>query len=91
MTISEFNAWLDGFEEGWDERCTTPTKAQWAKIRAKFGEVVRDMPLYTVQPQPLMPTFPSWPVPQPMRLPFPHETGWTWSTTGSTALPDVLQ
>ncbi len=58
MTISEFNAWLDGFEEGFGG---SPTKAQWVKIRAKFGEVVRDerWPLYTVQPQPLMPTLPS--------------------------------
>ena len=39
MTISEFNAWLDGFEAAFDG---APTKAQWLDIRAKFSEVVRD-------------------------------------------------
>ena len=48
MTISEFNAWLDGFEAAFDG---APTEAQWLDIRAKFSEV-RDekWPLYTAQP-----------------------------------------
>ena len=54
MTISEFNAWLDGFEAAFDG---APTKAQWLDIRAKFSEVVRDerWPLYTAPSLPLNP------------------------------------
>ncbi len=39
MTISEFNAWLDGFGAAIDG---APTKAQWIDIRAKFSEVVQE-------------------------------------------------
>ena len=60
MTISEFNAWLDGFEAAFDG---APTKAQWLDIRAKFSEVVRDerWPLYTVPALPLNPPIISQP------------------------------
>ena len=54
MTISEFNAWLDGFEAAFDG---APTKAQWLDIWAKFSEVVRveKWPLYPpVIPQPFV-------------------------------------
>ncbi len=37
MTMAEFNAWLEGFEEAIDG---TPTKAQWKKIRAKLDTVM---------------------------------------------------
>ncbi len=76
MTLTEFNAWLEGFEEAIDE---TPTKAQWKKIRAKMGMVVPDIntsPIYPLTP---------WPIIQPARLPFPYETQWNWSTTGTPA------
>ncbi len=39
MTISEFDAWLDGFEAAFDG---APSAEQWLVIRAKFSEVVRD-------------------------------------------------
>ena len=56
MTISEFNAWLDGFEAAFDG---APTLEQWRNIRAKFSEV-RDekWPLHTVPAQPLVPIIP---------------------------------
>ena len=67
MTISEFNAWLDGFEAAFDG---APTKAQWLDIRAKFSEVVRDekWPLYTAPAQPL----------QPVVVPGPFMTTWSF-------------
>ncbi len=74
--MAEFNAWLEGFEEAIDG---TPTKAQWMKIRAKLDTVVPDIITSPVYP------LPSWPLAQPMRLPFPHELQWTWSTTGTPA------
>ena len=60
MTISEFNAWLDGFGAAIDG---APTAEQWLNIRAKFSEVVRDerWPLHTVPALPLAPPV----IPQP--------------------------
>ncbi len=57
MTISEFNAWLDGFEAAFDG---APSAEQWLDIRAKFSEVVRDerWPLYTVPDSRLPPVIP---------------------------------
>ena len=70
MTISEFNAWLDGFEAAFDG---APTKAQWLDIRAKFSEVVRDEKLHTVPAQPM----------QPVVVP---GSGFPWATTWSENL-----
>lgn len=36
MTPSEFKAWFDGFTEALDG---TPTKAQWARIKARVAEI----------------------------------------------------
>ncbi len=56
MTISEFNAWLDGFGAAIDG---APTKAQWLDIRAKFSEVVQDERL-PPQPQPPLLPYAPW-------------------------------
>ena len=72
MTISEFNAWLDGFEAAFDG---APTKAQWLDIRAKFSEVVRDerWQLHFVPAQPLAPP----------AISQPWMTTWRANTCGS--------
>lgn len=36
MTPSEFKAWFDGFTEALDG---TPSKAQWARIKARVAEI----------------------------------------------------
>lgn len=36
MTLQEFKAWLDGFTDAMGD---APTPEQWAKIKAKLGEV----------------------------------------------------
>ncbi len=68
MTLTEFNAWLEGFEEAIDG---TPTKAQWKKIRAKMATVTPDIntsPVYPLTPWPA--TSPIWNEPVPPSLPY---------------------
>ena len=36
MTLSEFQAWFEGFSEGIDK---VPTEKQWAKIKEKMGDI----------------------------------------------------
>ena len=36
MTLNEFKAWFEGFQEGID---VTPTLPQWNRIREKINEV----------------------------------------------------
>lgn len=38
MTLNEFKAWLEGYEESFQEY--GPTTEQWAKIKDKLKEVV---------------------------------------------------
>jgi len=40
MTFSEFKSWLDGFSEAIGD---APTPEQWAKVKAKVGEVANPL------------------------------------------------
>lgn len=42
MELSEFKAWLEGFEEAIDG---TPTPEQWGKIKSKLDEVRQPAPI----------------------------------------------
>ncbi len=75
MTITEFNAWLEGFDEAID---TAPTEAQWKKVRDKLGKVMPNI-VPTYIPMPYY-TTPTWPVTRP---PWPHDTQWTCSTANA--------
>lgn len=50
LTLNEFKCWLEGFEESFSGVYGTghPNKDQWAKIKAKLGEVEPVQP-YQVQ------------------------------------------
>ena len=45
MTLSEFKAWFEGFSEGID---TSPTEAQFAKIKAKVALIDGTVTTYPV-------------------------------------------
>lgn len=51
MTMSEFKAWLEGFEASIDK---TPTEKQWKKIKEKLDTVSlpRISPIYPTCPPP---------------------------------------
>lgn len=40
MTFNEFKSWLDGFSEAIGD---APTPEQWAKVKAKVGEVANPL------------------------------------------------
>lgn len=42
MTMSEFKAWLEGYEESFIE--DAPSREQWAKIKSKLDEVKASPP-----------------------------------------------
>ena len=74
MTINEFKAWLEGFEESVNG---SPTKAQWLKVKQRletvYGDAVQSIP-YAPQPW-----YPDWYTPYPYR--------WYSSTSGSSIEP----
>ena len=43
MTLNEFKAWLEGFEEAIDG---APTEAQWKKLKDKLATLEPDRPAY---------------------------------------------
>lgn len=44
LTLAEFKAWFDGFNEAVSE---APTPEQWAKIKAKIAGIEPPRPAYT--------------------------------------------
>lgn len=42
MTLAEFKAWLEGFEEAMD---AAPTPEQWAKIKDRIGQIAAPIPV----------------------------------------------
>jgi len=77
MTLSEFKAWLEGFEEGVKG---SPNQAQWKKIKERLEMVMESAP-YTPQPiiiqrdLPYRPWWPQW-----------YTTSTTWSNTGNVKI-----
>jgi len=56
MTFSEFKSWLDGFSEALGD---APSPEQWAKIKAKLGEVWDSpIPITPIIGSPALPTYP---------------------------------
>lgn len=57
MTINEFRAWLEGFEEGIKG---SPTEAQWDKIKLRLEGVKSGEPYPLFQPWSPRPWWPTW-------------------------------
>ena len=76
MTINEFKAWLEGFEEGMKG---APTKAQWTKVKERLGQVCDAVPAvpHYVDPYPVW-----WPY-HWQWTPYTTGTGGTWSWEGN--------
>ena len=75
MTISEFRAWLEGFEEAIDG---APTQKQWKKIKQRLDSVRADAPVTIPSP------FVIERYPRPWWPP-----GIVWTTSGSTSTNPV--
>lgn len=76
MTISEFQAWLDGFSEAIDG---APTPAQWEKIKEKVA-TLQSVRLTDVLPPILPPPY----VPRHIGSPMwtgPNDVKWPYVTT----------
>lgn len=63
MTISEFKAWLDGFEAAMGD---APNPEQWAAIKAKLATVISDVKIVPYNP-PGYDGIPRW---KPSQLPY---------------------
>ncbi len=57
MTLLEFKAWLDGFEEAIDG---APTKEQWRKIKAKMNSVTNAKSVEVHHHDHYRPYYPYW-------------------------------
>jgi hypothetical protein len=63
MTLGEFRAWLEGFEESFEKDALSADK--WAKIKAKLATVNVIAPAAPTPPWPTptkMPPLPKWDV-----------------------------
>jgi hypothetical protein len=54
MTINEFKAWLEGFEESFTNG--SPTPEQWKKIKTKFDKISIVKPIINTKVNDLLPS-----------------------------------